>query len=181
MTPALTTPSSADDLDLEREARADLILPSRFAHLDGFIGPLAAVEAELASIYDAQAILCGWRPSRAAVVGSGARALLTILALRLRGLDVTMFRDDMATRRDSALVAAVGAKYAPGSFTATADVFDITVRTEVLHARNSRGILYGHARAKRSAARRHVEAAVQSLIAAETHYPGWLTRLSREM
>lgn len=180
MTPASMPVLSAHDLDTERAARTEQLLPSRFAHLDVFIGPLAAVEAEIASIYDAQAILCGWRPSRAAVIGCGARALLTALALRLRGLEVTMFREGTATGPECALVAAIGARCASESFFATSDVFDITVHARALRAQNIRGILAARATMARHADRRHVDAARQTVIAAETRYSGWLTRLSRE-
>lgn len=154
---------------------ADCSLPSRFAHLDGFIGPLAAVEATIAVAYEAEAILCGWRPTRAAVVGSGSRALLTALALRLRGVDVTMFCGPTPTLREAMLASIVGVRY---STDVDPNGFDVMMHATAVRTPSMRSVLARAFPMASTAGSQHVEAAFRTIIAVETRHPGWLTSLS---
>ena len=53
--------------------------------------PTTVVEKGIAQAYEIQRRLRVWRPRRAAVMGAGTIGLLAALALRLRGLEVTVF------------------------------------------------------------------------------------------
>ena len=53
--------------------------------------PTTVVEKGIAQAYEIQRRLRVWRPRKAAVMGAGTIGLLAALALRLRGLDVTVF------------------------------------------------------------------------------------------
>lgn len=155
-----------------------LALPTQFSHLAGFIGPLATVEASIARVYEAEAVLCGWRPSRVAVIGSGTRALLTTMALRLRGLDVTMFSGAAPTFHHAVLVSAIGAQYAADATPHSS--FDVILHANDTQALATRGLLARTPGAMESrAVQPHVDAAIRDIATIETRHPGWLARLSR--
>jgi threonine dehydrogenase-like Zn-dependent dehydrogenase len=73
--------------------------------------PASVVEKGIAQAYEIQRRLRVWRPRRAAVVGSGTIGLLATLALRLRGLDVTVFSRAPRPYLNSDLVEALRARY----------------------------------------------------------------------
>ena len=73
--------------------------------------PMSVVEKGLSQAWTIQRRLGVWRPARALVVGAGTIGLLTTLALRLRGLDVTCIARSQAPTANSVLVEATGARY----------------------------------------------------------------------
>ena len=73
--------------------------------------PTTVVEKGIAQAYEIQRRLRVWRPKRAAVMGAGTIGLLAALALRLRGLQVTVFGRTSAPYLNSDLVEALGARY----------------------------------------------------------------------
>jgi len=73
--------------------------------------PLTVVEKGIAQAYEIQRRLRVWKPRRAAVVGAGTIGLLAALALRLRGLDVTVFALTRKPYLNADLIEAIGARY----------------------------------------------------------------------
>ncbi|MGH7526039.1 MAG: glucose 1-dehydrogenase [Gemmatimonadales bacterium] len=73
--------------------------------------PTTVVEKGIAQAYEIQRRLRVWRPRRAAVMGAGTIGLLAALALRLRGLEVTVFGRTARPYLNSDLIEALGAKY----------------------------------------------------------------------
>jgi threonine dehydrogenase-like Zn-dependent dehydrogenase len=73
--------------------------------------PTTVVEKGIAQAYEIQRRLRVWRPRKAAVMGAGTIGLLAALALRLRGLEVTVFGRTAAPYLNSDLVEALGARY----------------------------------------------------------------------
>jgi threonine dehydrogenase-like Zn-dependent dehydrogenase len=73
--------------------------------------PTTVVEKGIAQAYEIQRRLRVWRPRKAAVMGSGTIGLLAALALRLRGLEVTVFGRTAAPYLNSDLVHDLGARY----------------------------------------------------------------------
>jgi threonine dehydrogenase-like Zn-dependent dehydrogenase len=73
--------------------------------------PTTVVEKGIAQAYEIQRRLRVWRPRRAAVMGAGTIGLLAVLALRLRGLDVTVFGRTPRPYLNSDLIEALGARY----------------------------------------------------------------------
>jgi glucose 1-dehydrogenase len=73
--------------------------------------PTTVVEKGIAQAFEIQRRLRVWRPRRAAVMGAGTIGLLAALALRLRGLEVTVFGRTAAPYLNSDLIEALGARY----------------------------------------------------------------------
>jgi threonine dehydrogenase-like Zn-dependent dehydrogenase len=73
--------------------------------------PTTVVEKGVAQAYEIQRRLRVWRPRKAAVMGAGTIGLLAALALRLRGLEVTVFGRTPAPYLNSGLIEALGARY----------------------------------------------------------------------
>ncbi|HJR16543.1 MAG TPA: glucose 1-dehydrogenase [Gemmatimonadales bacterium] len=73
--------------------------------------PTTVVEKGIAQAYEIQRRLRVWRPRRAAVMGAGTIGLLAALALRLRGLEVTVFGRTAAPYLNSDLIHDLGARY----------------------------------------------------------------------
>jgi threonine dehydrogenase-like Zn-dependent dehydrogenase len=178
--------------------------------------PLTIVEKGLELALDARAGL-PWEPRRATVLGAGAVGILAAMALRLRGLDVTVVSlEPEGGEKDHLLqeagIAYVSSKTTPLEALASrigyADlVFEATGATAVvwpamrLLARNgvcvltsvtageklleldlatwNRDIVLGNrlVLGTVNAARRHFEAGVSDLEAAEQRLPGWVGRL----
>jgi threonine dehydrogenase-like Zn-dependent dehydrogenase len=86
-------------------------IPDRLAQVAVLLEPLSIVEKGLAQAGEIQRRLRIWRPQRAAVTGAGTIGLLATLALRLRGVDVTVLSRRTAPYRNSDLVEALGATY----------------------------------------------------------------------
>jgi threonine dehydrogenase-like Zn-dependent dehydrogenase len=86
-------------------------IPPGLKEVAVLLEPTTVVEKGIAQAYEIQRRLRVWRPRRAAVMGAGTIGLLATLALRLRGLEVTVFGRTPAPYLNSELVEALGAGY----------------------------------------------------------------------
>ena len=86
-------------------------VPKGLKDVGVLLEPLTVVEKGIAQAYEIQRRLRVWHPRKAAVMGAGTIGLLAALALRLRGLDVTVFGRTAAPYLNSDLVEAIGARY----------------------------------------------------------------------
>jgi threonine dehydrogenase-like Zn-dependent dehydrogenase len=93
------------------DARYLVSLPASLRRVGVLLEPLSVSEKGLHQAYEIQRRLHVWRPERAAVLGAGAIGLLAVLAMRLRGLDVTCYSRRPAPYLNSELVEAVGGRY----------------------------------------------------------------------
>jgi threonine dehydrogenase-like Zn-dependent dehydrogenase len=93
------------------DARYLVSLPASLRRVGVLLEPLSVSEKGLHQAYEIQRRLHVWRPQRAAVLGAGAIGLLAVLALRLRGLDVTCYSRRRAPYLNSELVEALGGNY----------------------------------------------------------------------
>jgi threonine dehydrogenase-like Zn-dependent dehydrogenase len=84
--------------------------------------PTSVVEKGIAQAYEIQRRLRVWRPRRAAVLGAGTIGLLATLALRLRGLDVTVVSRTSKPSPNADLVEALGARYESNEGRTIADI-----------------------------------------------------------
>src|SRR5262249_42267106 len=66
-------------------------VPPTLRDIGVLLEPFTVVQKGITQAYEAQRRLRVWRPRRAAVMGAGTIGLLAALALKLRGLDVTVF------------------------------------------------------------------------------------------
>src|SRR5829696_6539387 len=66
-------------------------IPCELREVGVLLEPTTVVEKGIAQAYEIQRRLRVWRPRKAAVMGAGTIGLLAAMALRLRGLDVTVF------------------------------------------------------------------------------------------
>lgn len=71
-------------------------LPPSLKEVGVLLEPLSIVEKGLVQTYEIQERLKIWKPRRAAVIGTGSVGLLSIMAMRVRGLDVHGFGKDSA-------------------------------------------------------------------------------------
>jgi threonine dehydrogenase-like Zn-dependent dehydrogenase len=88
-------------------------LPCELREVGVLLEPTTVVEKGIAQAYEIQRRLRVWRPRKAAVMGAGTIGLLAAMALRLRGLEVTVFGRTAAPYLNSDLIEALGARYAP--------------------------------------------------------------------
>src|SRR5204863_9440835 len=86
-------------------------VPQGLKHVGVLLEPFTVVEKGIHQAYEIQRRLKVWRPRRAAVVGAGTIGLLAALALRLRGIDVTVFALTQKPYLNADLVEAIGARY----------------------------------------------------------------------
>jgi threonine dehydrogenase-like Zn-dependent dehydrogenase len=86
-------------------------VPAGLREVGVLLEPLTVVEKGIAQAWEIQRRLRVWRPRRAAVMGAGTIGLLAALALRLRGLEVTVFGRTAKPYLNSDLVDALGAQY----------------------------------------------------------------------
>jgi threonine dehydrogenase-like Zn-dependent dehydrogenase len=86
-------------------------IPQRLKEVGVLLEPTTVVEKGIAQAYEIQRRLRVWRPQRAAVMGAGTIGLLAAMALRLRGLDVTVFALTRKPYLNSDLIEALGARY----------------------------------------------------------------------
>jgi len=86
-------------------------VPPGLKNVAVLLEPTTIVEKGIAQAYEIQRRLRVWRPRKAAVMGAGTIGLLAALALRLRGLDVTVFGRTAAPYLNSDLVHDLGARY----------------------------------------------------------------------
>jgi threonine dehydrogenase-like Zn-dependent dehydrogenase len=87
-------------------------VPQGLRDVGVLLEPTSVVEKGIAQAWEIQRRLRVWRPRRAAVTGAGTIGLLAALALRLRGLDVTVFGRTPGPYLNSDLIEALGARYA---------------------------------------------------------------------
>ncbi|MEP6571309.1 MAG: glucose 1-dehydrogenase [Gemmatimonadota bacterium] len=92
---------------------ADFIvkIPKGLKDVGVLLEPTTVVEKGIAQAYEIQRRLRVWHPRRAAVMGAGTIGILAAMALRLRGLDVTVFGLTPKPYLNSDLVEAIGARY----------------------------------------------------------------------
>jgi threonine dehydrogenase-like Zn-dependent dehydrogenase len=86
-------------------------VPPELREVAVLLEPTSVVEKGVAQAYEIQRRLRVWRPGRAAVMGAGTVGLLAALALRLRGLEVTVFGRTAKPYLNSDLIEALGARY----------------------------------------------------------------------
>jgi threonine dehydrogenase-like Zn-dependent dehydrogenase len=86
-------------------------VPDGLAEVGVLLEPTTVVEKGIAQAYEIQRRLRVWRPRRAAVMGAGTIGLLAAMALRLRGLEVTVFGRTPRPYLNSDLIEALGARY----------------------------------------------------------------------
>jgi len=86
-------------------------VPRGLREVGVLLEPLTVVEKGIAQAYEIQRRLRVWRPRRAAVMGAGTIGILAALALRLRGLDVTVLGLTRKPYLNSDLIEAIGARY----------------------------------------------------------------------
>jgi threonine dehydrogenase-like Zn-dependent dehydrogenase len=86
-------------------------IPCELREVGVLLEPTTVVEKGIAQAYEIQRRLRVWRPRKAAVMGAGTIGLLAAMALRLRGLDVTVFGRTARPYLNSDLIEALGARY----------------------------------------------------------------------
>lgn len=87
-------------------------LPQTLREVGVLLEPLSIVEKGLQQAYEIQERAKVWRPRRAAVVGTGSVGLLTVMAMRMRDLEVFAFgKDQRAGYKNADLIEEIGAKY----------------------------------------------------------------------
>jgi len=86
-------------------------LPEVLCDVGVLLEPLSVAEKGINQAWEIQRRLRVWQPRRAAVLGSGTIGLLAVLALRLRGLEVTCYSLPQAPYPNSELVETLGATY----------------------------------------------------------------------
>jgi len=98
------------------EDAANLVpLPESLEPVGVLLEPLSIAEKGIRQAFEIQRRLRVWRPARAAVMGAGTIGLLFALALRLRGLDVTVYSRREPPYLSSDLVEAIGGRYLSSS------------------------------------------------------------------
>jgi len=95
----------ADDVDYL------IKIPGGLKDVAVLLEPMTVVEKGIAQAYEIQRRMKVWRPRKAAVMGAGTIGLLAALALRLRGLDVTVFSRERKPNRNAALIEMTGSRY----------------------------------------------------------------------
>jgi len=86
-------------------------VPAGLKDVGVLLEPTTVVEKGIAQAYEIQRRLRVWRPRKVAVMGAGTIGLLAAMALRLRGLDVTVFGRTAKPYLNSNLIEALGARY----------------------------------------------------------------------
>jgi threonine dehydrogenase-like Zn-dependent dehydrogenase len=86
-------------------------IPAGLRGVGVLLEPTSVVEKGIAQAFEIQRRLKVWQPGRGAVLGAGTIGLLATMALRARGMDVTVFGLDEAPFLNSELVEALGARY----------------------------------------------------------------------
>src|SRR5919197_2197720 len=96
-------------------------LPSCLSETGVLLEPLTVAEKAINQAFEIQRRLKVWEPRRAAVLGSGTVGLLTTLALRLRGIEVTCISLRPAPYLNSDLIEEIGATYVSTQETSIAE------------------------------------------------------------
>jgi glucose 1-dehydrogenase len=93
------------------DARFLVPIPEPLEPVAVLLEPLSVAEKGLRQAFEIQRRVKLWDPRRAAVLGAGSIGLLTALAMRLRGLDVTVYSRRQPPYRNSELVEQLGGRY----------------------------------------------------------------------
>jgi threonine dehydrogenase-like Zn-dependent dehydrogenase len=96
-------------------------LPECLREVGVLLEPLTVAEKAINQAFEIQRRLKVWRPQRAAVLGSGTLGLLTTLALRLRGIEVTCLSLPRPPYMNSDLIEELGARYVSTQETSVAE------------------------------------------------------------
>ncbi len=86
-------------------------MPRRLKEVGVLLEPLTVVEKAIYQAYEIQRRLRVWRPRQAAIMGAGTIGLLGAMALRLRGLEVSVFSRNPRTDLNARLIEELGARY----------------------------------------------------------------------
>ena len=86
-------------------------LPESLREVGVLLEPLTVPEKGLNQAFEIQRRLKVWQPRRAAVLGAGTIGLLTALAMRLRGLEVTCYSLRRPPHLNSDLIVELGGAY----------------------------------------------------------------------
>ena len=86
-------------------------VPPGLKNVGVLLEPTSIAEKGIEQAYEIQRRLKVWRPRKAAVLGAGPLGLLAALALRLRGLEVTVLSLSVPPTLNSQLAEAIGARY----------------------------------------------------------------------
>jgi threonine dehydrogenase-like Zn-dependent dehydrogenase len=86
-------------------------LPANLSEVGVLLEPLTVAEKGVNHAYEIQRRLKVWEPRRAAILGSGTIGLLMGLAVRLRGLELTVLSLPKRPYRNADLVEALGGVY----------------------------------------------------------------------
>jgi glucose 1-dehydrogenase len=103
------------------DAEYVVALPECLREVGVLLEPLTVAEKAINQAHEIQRRLKVWRPRRAAVLGSGTLGLLTSLALRLRGLEVTCLSLPKPPYLNSDLIEELGARYLSTQETSVAE------------------------------------------------------------
>ena len=111
------------------DAEYVVALPENLNEVGVLLEPLTVAEKAINQAYEIQRRLKVWQPRRAAVLGSGTIGLLTTLAMRARGLEVTCFSLREPPYLNSELIEELGATYVSTKQTPIAESgpFDLIV------------------------------------------------------
>ncbi|MEP6923016.1 MAG: glucose 1-dehydrogenase [Pyrinomonadaceae bacterium] len=97
-------------------------LPTTLKEVGVLLEPLSIVEKGLQQAYEIQERAKIWNPKRAAVIGTGSVGLLTVMAMRMRNLEVHAFgKEAPAGYYNAELCAEIGATYDSTVETSVAD------------------------------------------------------------
>lgn len=98
-------------------------LPPTLREVGVLLEPLSIVEKGLQQAFEIQERAKIWRAKRAAVIGTGSVGLLSVMAMRMRGLEVHGFgKDKREGYKNAELCEEIGAKYYSTAETTVAEV-----------------------------------------------------------
>jgi threonine dehydrogenase-like Zn-dependent dehydrogenase len=97
-------------------------LPDILAGVGVLLEPLTIAEKGVHQAFEIQRRMQVWQPRRALVTGAGSVGLLATMALRLRGLEVTVYSRRRAGCLNSEVAEALGAAYVSSAEHSLADV-----------------------------------------------------------
>lgn len=86
-------------------------VPPRLKHVGVLLEPISVVEKGILQAFEIQRRLKVWQARKTAVMGAGPIGLLSALALRLRGYDVSVFARTPKPLRSAGLIEEIGARY----------------------------------------------------------------------
>jgi threonine dehydrogenase-like Zn-dependent dehydrogenase len=86
-------------------------MPPPLREIGVLLEPFTVVQKGITQAYEAQRRLRVWRPRKVAVTGAGTIGLLAALALKLRGLDVTVFARQPKPNHRADLLSGIDVRY----------------------------------------------------------------------